>query len=128
MKYFLQYREYRTGGELCEGEDTSDQFASYEDTDIQLDLGFVADDRKKTTSWCIQEFEVDKKLGKTCFLLVARYSSGDTFGRTSGHFDFLGLFATKKEAEEVILNTDKSQWSDYFGGFQFFEITELQVK
>ena len=127
MKYFLQYEETRTGGDVCEG-DEGNAWPSYEDTDINLDLKFLATDRTNCTHWCIEEFELEHPLD-SAFVLVARYAFGDTFSRTCGNFEFLGIFNSEEEAQlKASKINGPKRWNDYFGGFEGFEITEVPIK
>jgi hypothetical protein len=85
-------------------------------------------------------FEVD--IGDYLYLVVVRYSDGDTFGQTSGHWTLAGAFKKKKEAQDLrtaILDKEWPPaspkrnatycipWDRFFGGLETVEIEEVMV-
>lgn len=49
---------------------------------------------------------LDVKAGDTVYALVADYESGDTFGRSGGHYQIIDVFATPAEADELMRVVD----------------------
>lgn len=49
---------------------------------------------------------LDVKVGDTVYALVADYESGDTFGRSGGHYQIIDVFATTAEADELMRIVD----------------------
>lgn len=109
-------------------------------------------DKEKSYWDVITSFDVKK--GDTIFLVSAIYSSGDSFGRSTGNIEYVGAYQTKEFAEKVrkyILHDyerylgDKScrqeykievddeviytsAWIDYFETLNSVEIDKLVVK
>lgn len=125
--YYLEYNETSEGGDVCKGQE-GQPWPSYEDTTIEFTPVALHCSRATLPGWLTEEFDVDFKLKHSGFILIACYSSGDTFQYTSGHYAFLGLFRSRQEAEKFSESVDKLRWNDYFGGFEDFEIYEVPVR
>lgn len=67
---------------------------------------------------------------KKVYVVISRYTSGSTFGHTSGKFCVEGIFTRQSQAESFEKNnqeTFKKKHSDYFGGFQYSQIESLPL-
>ena len=140
MKLYLDYREYRSGGEICEGEDPDYEYASHEDEHIDFCPLYIYTKRTKALSWNAEEISEgvhgDFKSGDSVYLAVIRYGTGSTFGCTCGQWKIEGVFSSKELAEthlaEVLKDASKSlegycYWDDYFGGYEDSEVYPLIV-
>lgn len=60
-------------------------------------------DKAGTGGWgsYVKEFE-GLKAGDTVYVVVADYESGDTFGRSGGHYQILDAFASADEADALL--------------------------
>ena len=112
----LTYTESRYGGDKI---DPSDTYSDREDTTIEfyiLDI-FVDDPTRKAREKCkntwyteILEYNFEINPGDQVWILVVRYSDGDSFGKTSGNWKIESVYASFKEAhsvEEMILEDEK---------------------
>ncbi|TXH17102.1 MAG: hypothetical protein E6R03_04435 [Hyphomicrobiaceae bacterium] len=68
------------------------------------------------------------------YLVVARYSDGDTFSHTYGYVHAIRAFANEKDADELsrLVYADKADigykpWKGYFSGLDSVEVLELPV-
>lgn len=141
MKLYLDYREYYSGGEMCDGQDPEDDYVSYEDEHIDFCPLYFYTKRSKALSWKAEQID-DKgvhgefKKGDTAYLAVIRYGTGSTFGCKLGQWKIEGVFSSKELAEthlaEVLKDSSKSlegycYWDDYFGGYEGSEVYPLIV-
>lgn len=80
-------------------------------------------------------FDPEKHLGEDIFVLVVRYDTGDTFGRTYNAWTIPEIVLTKKEAKEICqaIIYDKydgyKPWEEYFEHFRSadYEMFELEI-
>lgn len=82
-----------------------------DDTDSSLsDLSVFAVDNESFDRY--DDFEVEGvEVGDPVFVVVCKYSSGDTFGRNDGQIEIMDVFATANEAYKLIdvLENDPSE-------------------
>ena len=124
---YLSYDEYRSGGEVEEGQSENDRYASREDTDIDfqprgisVELGNRIDIDNIQVNFNPLDY-VDKRI----YLVIVRYSTGDTFGHTNGAWCIEGAYLTDLEAINVrdSINNDsyKGKYPDWKGYFERLE-------
>lgn len=92
MKLLLSYRESQCGGDAI---DPSDRWSGRTDEVIEFEpICFEIDFNKKEFSWYKEQIEIDfePKIGDEIVLMTVRYSTGDTFGTTTGAWKILGAF------------------------------------
>lgn len=141
VKVYLTYTEDRTGGEANEPgpyASRSPEYIEYSPTNLY----------STPKSWH-EEIEVDfdpkEFLGKDLFLVVVRYSDGDTFGTTYGHWRVIGVYTdvetvseVEKEIQETLKNENKyyyktnkyvkfAPWIGYFSGYETTELTKMTL-
>jgi hypothetical protein len=58
-------------------------------------------DEHQTKRYWYPELEVDAQPGDTVFVVILRYSTGDTFGNDDGQYDVADVFKTEIEAMEL---------------------------
>ena len=81
-KLYLTYEEYREGGEISPGQEDS-EWPDYED--INNDWSPKQLLLNKGDNWKVEELELDNvKIGDVVYVIVLRYSTGNTFGRENG--------------------------------------------
>lgn len=124
---FVAYYEDSTGGEHVSDE----LFADREDTHIDVTFEYLSV-RQPHTYHC-RSVEVDKALldESELYLAVVRYSDGDTFGRTYGCWEILGVRGTRAEADKLIEDARKSKtgsWTGYFARFDHGEVHCLHLE
>lgn len=150
MKAYLQYEEYREGGQVCEGQE-NDAWPSYEDEFINFTPLKVFS--TQPTNCYTEEFDISFKYkpGDTIYLVIPRYFSGGTFGRTCGYWKIYGAFKTRKAAEKLqkeleeenksyiddkwqrrkgkatLKNFEYREWHGYFEGLENVEIHEMRL-
>lgn len=96
---YLEYDEFSEGGEpLDDGE-----WCSYSDTIITWTLGKVFLN-KKNAAWCRseQKADFDVKKGDTVYVVVVKYSTGNTFGSSYGNGYIEGVYQYKGQASKVM--------------------------
>ena len=135
MKLYVDFDEYNTGGELCEGQNPEDSYNSYEEEFVDLTMRKVSFDRGDDF-FPADSVEVDDlcKSASRLFLVVARYHDGDTFSSQSGKVWLGPVFLTRKEAEEYDPEVGASKyslpWHGYFSGDKYddLEVYEFDME
>lgn len=97
---------------------------------IKLRLGEQGD------SWIVETFEMHSpvKVGDELFLVVVRYDTGDTFGKTYGEYIFVGLYEDYEEVDRVEKSIkDNSHersgaWTGYFDTYRYTEVHAMKVR
>ena len=129
---FMTYSQSEHGGEICAGQE-NDPWPSHEDNYFEFDPETLS---TKAGSW-VETIEVDfvpeDYVGKDVYVVVVRYSSGDTFGNSNGHWHVEGAYTDKDKAFEVEaqINNEKYEgykpWVGYFEGLEHVEIHEFKL-
>lgn len=87
-------------------------------------------------TWNFQRVTVDYEVTDNTILYVAwaNYGTGDSFGRTTGQFECVGVFLSKneavaalKDAKENSKNPHYYTLNDYFGGFEAAYVDKVQI-
>lgn len=103
MKLVLDYNERSWGGGALSEETYSDR----EDQHTEFDPRSLHIDRAGLETWRVEEIELTGKdvvRGEEAFLVVIRYSSGDTFGHSFGLWQIDGVYSDSSEATAVAQN------------------------
>jgi hypothetical protein len=132
---YVQYTVTYSGGEVCEGQE-NDSWPSYEDAYEEHHFECIRRSLPKDKLWKSQfeYMKVDHKLyvADTLYLATIEYADGGTFGRTLGYRHFVGLYATRTEAEEAINNAKNENgympWTGYFASHIDDHIDALKVE
>jgi len=97
-KVWVTYEEHSFGGEM---EDPSDRYSSRSDETIQFIVNgvFSENDGGIYRDEILVNF--DPKTVDEVHVLVVRYSTGDTFGHTSGCGKIEGVYKNAKIAEKI---------------------------
>ena len=138
MKLYLLYRESRSGGEVCEGQE-DEAWPNYEDKTIEWDLlhcKLSRHEREHSYEEIDVPFEVKK--GDTVYVVYVRYKTGGTFGRILGAWVIVGVFNSLDEAAALERSiNDRSYekrkgiyvpWRGYFERFESCDIEYMTVK
>jgi hypothetical protein len=88
------------------------------------------------------EINFEPKVGQKVFMIVPRYTSGGTFGQTSGYYQIFGVYSTEKAAESMreflyLENSSSKEglmgtgmyraWMGYFESLENIELHYLTV-
>lgn len=98
MKVYIEYRDYSTGGDAIEPEE---RWSSRTDTihDYSLVRASVT---KPEQSYYYEECELDcDERPKDVYVVLVKYSSGDTFGNSYGHGHIEGVYVSKTRAMDI---------------------------
>ena len=87
-------------------------------------------------SWIGETFDVpfDVKVGDPVLLVVVRYDTGDTFGRSENQFLFIGVYKEGEELEKVLKSIkDNSHersycWTGCFENYRDTEVHRMVVQ
>ena len=103
----IHFEETHTGGEALSDEQWSDRATSYcehtitavsfsgEGADV---LSFLAEEDRSDLE-LLAETGDPWRPGRNCWLVEVTYGTGDTFGRNNGHWEVMGIYKTKAEAD-----------------------------
>lgn len=118
MKVYVTYNETRRGGKPL----SKKRWSSREDTHVDFQLTGVCLEEPK--AWYKEPFELDcKELPKVVYVVLVRYSDGDTFGNSYGHGHIEGVYLSEDDAQKVVeaIRNDKYKsketyvpWVGYF--------------
>ena len=136
---YLDYNEDREGGEALDDADWSDHAPAH----ISFNLINILKYKEHIGRGWSEEIEVSEEIfnSKTVFLVVVRYSDGDTFGTTFGHWNIMAVYNLKTKARQLkeriennkLEKTDKygdwktKPWTGYFASLEGVEIHEMPV-
>jgi hypothetical protein len=144
-----------SGGDICEGEEDASypsRETEYKDHEV---LGVYSCDSKDGRGWSRYNESVDVPFepvtGAEVFLVVVTYSSGDTFGSSSGNVTIVGCYEEKAQAESIAsdiraddMDVDRDyrrsgkktkkerftgckEWTGYFDGLEGVEVHRLRL-
>lgn len=135
---YLSYNETRSGGEVCTG-DENKAWPCYEDTFIE----WTPINIYKNMEDCRKEGHYTEKvsvpfeaiINQQIWLVVVRYTDGDTFGFIRGMWHIVGVYADEesatKEANSILdgsYSNEYKPWEGYFASFEGVNIYPMQVK
>lgn len=133
---YLSYNESRSGGYPLDDEPYSER----EDEVIDITwLGVTLD--KDSSGFLREELKCGDrvKVGDKVYVVIVRYSDGDTFGTTSGCFHIMEgrVYKDRRLAEDQLRMANESRtradlnmwypWHGYFAQFESAEIHEFVV-
>ena len=120
---YVEYISSHSGGESL----SDDKWSSREDEYIDFDITKCATD-KSLVGYSREEHEVNFKPepGKVVYVVYVRYSTGDSFGRTSGAWKIIEIFESIDDAKALKESIDSKEyekdnyvaWVGYFETFQ----------
>lgn len=145
MKIYVIYEESSSGGEDLDPE------AKWSDrADTIIDYKLIGSSLIKPDSWYFQEFELDCiEKPVDVFVVLVRYSDGDTFGQSFGNGHIDGVYLTKEEAqtavkaieEDELIKTDPyiprsfrngpykhKPWKSYFANFESVQCYVMKLR
>lgn len=96
-KLYIKYWETRTGGEKINPDET---WSDYEDEFIEFGITSVSTARDPQ-HWLYHEVDSDITEGEWAFVVLVRYESGCTFGRTLGNHYIQGVYKMRDDAQAV---------------------------
>ena len=131
-RLYIIYKQAEQSGRAI---DPSNRWSSREDGYRQLTVKSI---HKTEPANCFffDSIEVDEAVlnSKTVFLVIVRYSDGDTFGTTHGYHYFYSVRTTGEEVEEDKLEISKPSkpgvyrpWDGYFSSLEDIEVEFLPL-
>jgi len=134
---FFSYNEYRTGGDICEGQE-GDAWPNYETSYYNrtyVDAYLEGKGNVGSSMWFDQvACTEDVKVGDTVYLVDVIYSTGDTFGQSEGYHYLVAAFLNRADAEIIQESiTDKTYpgykpWEGYFEALSYVDILTFAIK
>lgn len=119
VKLAIRYDESRYGGAAINPEDP---WPDHEDEHTEFSLTSVRlyeENPDNKWSWHQEVVEVDfpVEVGSTVYVVVVRYTTGGTFGRTLGAWSILGVYPDAEKADAVV----KSVYDDSYPGYKCWQ-------
>ena len=130
LRLYLIYNEHRSGGDRI---NPDEQWSRR--TPRYITVEFKGLFRSQADRFFYDSVEVDEETFKSdvAYLAVVRYSDGDTFGQSHGHFHIVGAYSTIKEADEMLKNALESEdsykpWNGYFASLDDTDVIPLVIR
>lgn len=129
LRLYLIYNEDRSGGEKINPEE---QWSNR--TPMQITVEFKSFFRSQPDRFFYDSIEVDEETftSDVVYLAVVRYSDGDTFGQSSGHWHIVGAYSTVKEADqklkEALDGEGYKPWNGYFSSLEDTDVIPVIVR
>ena len=121
---YLTYTEYRSGGDVCKGDEDSD-WPCYEDTDTDWNLVDCALTQKPWPTYTERvEVDFDVKVGDGVWVVYVRYGTGDSFGRTNGCWKIIGVYKHQGQASKILKSIEDDTYTGYKCWTGYFESLE----
>lgn len=116
MELYLTYEEYRTGGEVCAGQE-NESWPSYEDEHVHFTPLKVYLESTDVPSWQKETFtaDADLKRGDTVHLVIVRYGDGGTFGMTYGYWKIMAAYTNYEDAVKLCKEIPSGEWKELPG-------------
>ncbi len=134
-RLYIEYDQFENGGDSI---DPNDRWSNR--TDRVIEVNFIKLHRQQPAHrFFYDSIEINKDLAKIdkLYLCVVRYSTGDTFGRTTGEWYIVGVAPNYQIAslmlQEAIIPSKEGDyrnykpWEGYFERLETTEIYELSV-
>jgi len=112
MKLYVNYRETRTGGDICEGQE-GDSWPDHEPTYIEY---WVTNVTTKNVTPYHEEVEIECERTPLCvFVVIARYQTGDTFGYSTGNGCIAAVTLELDDAQKIVDKINKGTYRSRHG-------------
>ena len=113
---YIVYEEHKTGGELLSDEPYSDR------TDTDIDFSIISVHHRQKFSeeklpWKREKVELDfdPSTKDEIYIVVVRYSDGDTFGHIEGCWEIVEVCDNIDKAYEIANNIEEEKDHEYKG-------------
>jgi len=115
---------------------------SFKEIEIKSYCCLSEDNAKKEDLWAeAVEVEFEPKVGSQVFMVVPRYSTGNTFGTSYGEYTIHGIYSTLDKAQSVVkfleteydcyreakINLSYRVWMGFFERLEEIQIEVLEV-
>lgn len=121
---YLTYQESHSGGGVVAGDEDS-EWPCYEDEYIEFIPGILLRSLPNKELWCeTLDLDFDPAEVAKLHVVIVRYSTGCTFGRTNGCWQVVGAYKTREEAEAVEKSIDDKTYDGYTPWEGYFEYLE----
>lgn len=140
VEIYLDYDEHRSGGGIC-ADDVGNDYPNHYDEHISFTPRALYWKREALSSWLCETIEVPSGvlLTTTAFLVIVRYASGNTFGRSYGRWAIDGIYAEPMAAADIArkisydgnshgnLGRGYTPWKGYFDRFTSADVHPLAI-
>lgn len=137
---YLDYVEHRAGGDICAGQE-GHEWPDHDDEHMSFTPRALYRKREAVPDWLCETIELPDGIDPTttAFIVVVRYATGNTFGRSYGHWAIDGIYADPVAAAELArkitadeqshgnLSHGYTPWSGYFDRYETVEVHALPV-
>jgi len=133
---YLTYDQNEGGGEALSDEQWSDRADGWKTFDPKHLYAKVNKDKPYWVETIYPDFDPIDYIGKSVYVIVVRYSTGDTFGHSTGEWFVEGVYndvdETKKVSDSINKGTYGSgkyqPWQGYFERLQDVEVHKFTLK
>lgn len=141
---FIESTNY--GGGYSDSDEESGPYRSREPSYKQIEIKpccYLSEDNAKKENYWAEAVEVEFKpsVGSQVFMVIPRYSTGNTFGSSHGEYTIHGIYSTLDKAQSVVrfleaeyeqyratkTNFSYRPWMGYFERLENIQIEVLEV-
>lgn len=123
-KLYFHYEESSSGGETVAGQE-GDAWPDYEDANTHFEL-LKCTLEKKENSFSTETLSLSflPEKNEEVYVVLVRYSSGNTFGRHNGCWYLEGVYKEKEEANIIVKKILDKEYDGYVPWVGYFEYLE----
>lgn len=131
-KLYLIYSSYSEGGEISPGNEGK-KHPEYEDTYVYFTPQKLVTEYPDIMSVETIDTYFNPMVGDKVYLVIVRYSTGDTFGTTFGEWKIIGIFKTETESELVRFDIENGTykgskpWQGYFERLESVDVFPMTI-
>lgn len=120
LKVLVESLQYEVQGSYDPSDswDRPDTNAEYIGTNV-----YFTNAQNPTGTMYGADFESDAEVGDKVYVVIAKYSTGDTFGHDGGQIDVMNVFKERYEADSLIAYLQSKKGNTYsckFGGKDYY--------
>lgn len=135
-KIYLGYSEHAFGGGVCEGQ-KGDSYPDREDTHIDFTPDGLWSTKGESQETIGVGFDPSNHVDKEVYMVLVRYSDGDTFGQTIGNWYIEGVYLDDKVARRISRQIDSDKygksdaclpWQGYFARLESVQVWGTKIR
>jgi hypothetical protein len=110
---YMSYKEWRSGGGVCAGQDNN-EWPMHEPENIEFTPTFLSTTAGNLVQTIETDFDPNQLVGSNIWIVIVRYSTGNTFGSSSGHWKVESAHTDEQTALDIakLIETDYKKYPE----------------